>query len=171
MQRAGNLGRHATGTANKREENKAEGNAAGNCTQPARNPVYRATVEVKTIFRGVNGWGNDSAPTSAPRTLGISGGVVGRLTQQATTLQAGGNAPRAGTIVQDLHRALMGGNRTLHSTGMGGNIMGGATGTAEALAAGHQLFAGRGSTGWSALTEPVKMFVPGETTHEFSKNY
>ena len=33
-QRAGNLARHATGTANERDEDEAEGNTAGNRRQP-----------------------------------------------------------------------------------------------------------------------------------------
>ena len=52
---------------------------------------------------------------------------------------------------------------------MGGNEIGGATRTEAALAAGKQQFTGRGSTGWSALTEAVKMFGPAATTQDFSK--
>ena len=52
LQRAGNLANHATGTAKEREEYKAEGNAAGNRTQPARNHVKQATGEFKTISGG-----------------------------------------------------------------------------------------------------------------------
>ena len=72
----------------------------------------------------------------APYTLGIPRGTSGRLTQQATSLPEEVNSPRSGTTAKDLHRALMGGNHTLHSTVMGGNVMGGATGTAAAPAAG-----------------------------------
>ena len=147
FQRAGNLVGHATGTANDREEDGSEGNVAGNCTQPARIPAEQATGEVKTIFSGGHTWGNESGPTSAPHTLKITRGVDRRLTQQTTTLPAGGNVPRAGTTSQDLHRAVMGGDCTLHSTVVGGNGMGGATGTAEAPAAGEQQGASRGSTG------------------------
>ena len=68
---------------------------------------------------------------------GNSWGASVRRTQQATTLTAGGNAPRAGTTAQDLHRAMMGGNHTLHSTVGGGKGMLGVTGTASALAAGQ----------------------------------
>ena len=152
-QRAENLAGHATGTANEREEDEEEENAAGNRKQPARNPVG-----------GGHGWEKESAPTLAPRMLGIPGGAAGRLTKQATTLPVGGGAPRAGTTAQDLHRALMGGSRTLHSTVVGGKKMGGATGTAAAPAAGQQQCVGRGSMGWSALTEAMKMFGPAATT-------
>ena len=89
--------------------------------------------------------GNGSAPASVPRTLGIPGGADGRLTQQATMLPAEGYAPRAGTTAQDLHRALMGGNLTLHSTVVGGKGMGGVTGTSAAPTAGQKQGAGRGS--------------------------
>ena len=170
-QRAGNLAKRATGKANKREEDEADGNAAGNHTQSTRNPVEQATGEVKTIFGGGHGWGNEIAPKLDPHTLGITGGAAGRLTQQAKKLPAGGNAPRAGKTAHDLHRALMGVNRTLHSTVVGGNRMGGATGTVSAPAAGQHQCVGRGSTGWYALTEAVKMFGPAATTQEFSKNY
>ena len=61
-QKAGNLAGHTTGTANKPEEDKEEDNTAGNCKQPAMNPVG-----------GGHGWGNENKPTSAPRTLGIPG--------------------------------------------------------------------------------------------------
>ena len=54
-QRVGNLGGHATGTANERDEDKAEGKTAGNRRQPERNPVEPATGDVKIIFRGGNG--------------------------------------------------------------------------------------------------------------------
>ena len=74
------------GTENEREEDEEEENAAGNHKQPASNPVG-----------GGHGWGNESAPTSSPRTLGITRGADGRLTKQATALPAGVNAPRAGT--------------------------------------------------------------------------
>ena len=95
------------------------------------------------------------------------------ITQQATTLPAGGNAPMAGKTAQNIHRALMGENSTLHNTVVGGNIMGGATGTAaaplEALIEGHKQCTGRGSTGLSALTEAVKCFGPAATTQDFRK--
>ena len=90
------------------------------------------TGEVKTIFGGGNGWGNKSAPPSAPRTLGIPRGTSGMITQQATMFIMGGNATMAGTTAQNLHRTMMGGNPTLHNTVVGGNRMGGATGTAAA---------------------------------------
>ena len=38
-----------------------------------------------------------------------------------------------------------------------------------ALTAGHQQDAGGGNTGWSALTESVKMFAPAAIAHEFYK--
>ena len=50
--RAGNLAGHATGTANERNEDKAEGKTAGNRRQPERNPVEPAMGDVKFIFRG-----------------------------------------------------------------------------------------------------------------------
>ena len=95
--------------------------------------------------------------------------MAGRLTKQATTLPAGGNISRTGKTAQDLHREMMGGNHTLNSTVVGGNGMGGAVGTGEERDVGQQQCAGRESTGWSALTEAVKMFGTAETTLEFSK--
>ena len=81
----------------------------------------------------------------------------------------------SGTTSQNLHRALMGGNPTLHNKFMGGNMMGGATGTAAAPLTAPEArknqCAGRGGTGWSTLTEAVKMFGTAATTQEFSKNY
>ena len=47
--------------------------------------------------------------------------------------------------------------------------MGGGTGTKAAPTAGHKQVVGRGRTGWSELTEAVKMFGPVEVTQEFSK--
>ena len=88
--------------------------------------------------------------------LGIPRGVAVRPTERATTFPAGGDAPKAGTTAQDLHKAMMGGNRTLQSTVMEGNEFGGATGTrtgkVAAPEAGQQQCAGKGSMGWSALT-------------------
>ena len=106
---------------------------------------------------------------SAAHTLGITGGADERLTKKATTLPQGGNAPRVGTTSQELNRVLMGGNRTLQSKVLGGNEFGGVTGKAAAPTAGHHQCSGRGSTGWSALTETMKMFGPAATTQEFSK--
>ena len=83
---------------------------------------------------------------SAPRMLVVPGRAAGRLTHQAKMSPAWGNTPRAGTTEQDLHRALMGGNSTLHSTVLEGNRMGGATGTAAAPAVGQHQCAVRGST-------------------------
>ena len=94
--------------------------------------MEQATGEVEKIFWGGNGWGNNSAPPLAPCTLGIPRGAARRLTKQTNTFTAEVNAPRAGTTAQDLHRVLMGGNRMLHNTVRGGNVMGGATGTAVA---------------------------------------
>ena len=65
---------------------------------------------------------------------------------------------------------LMGGNQMLQNTVGGVNGMGGGIGTTAAPTAGHQQGTGRGSTGWSALTEAVKMFGTAATTQEFSKN-
>ena len=79
LQRAGNLDWHVTGTVSEREEEKIDRNVEGNCSQPARNHVG-----------GVHGWGNENAPSSAPRTLGIPRGADGRLTQQATKLSVEG---------------------------------------------------------------------------------
>ena len=47
--------------------------------------------------------------------------------------------------------------------------MEGGTGTTSAQIAGQQQGAGRGSTGWSALTEAVKMFGPAAITEELSE--
>ena len=172
-QRAGNLAGHVTGTENERKEEEAKDNLARNCTQRARKPVEQATGEVETIFVGVNGWGNESAPPLAAHTMGITGDAAVMITQQATTFPAGGNAPMAGTTLQNLNKALMGGNPTLHNISLGGNEMEGATGTAaaplESPAAGQKKCMRRESTGWSALTESVKIFGPA--TQEISKNY
>ena len=62
-------------------------------------------------------------------------------------MPAEGNAPRAGTTAQELHRVLMGGNRMLHNTVGGVNGIEGATGTTEAPTAGHQQAAWRGGYG------------------------
>ena len=131
-QRAGNLSRHAKGTANEREEDGAEENAARNLTHPARNPVQQATGEVETIFGGGNGWGNGSAPPLAPHTLGIPKGAAVMIKQQATKLPEGGNEPTVETTAHNLHRALTEGNPTLHNAVVGGNGMGGATGKSAA---------------------------------------
>ena len=137
----GNLAGYATGIANKPKEDEEGENASGNRKNLERNPV-----------RGSHGWGNENAPTSAPSMLGIHGGAAGRFTKKATTLPAEVNTPSAGTKEQALHRVLMGGNPILQNTVGGGNGMGRRTGTTEAPTAGHQQGAGRGSTGWSALT-------------------
>ena len=65
--------------ANEPKEDEEEENAAGNRKQPARTPVG-----------GSHSWGNENVPTSAPSTLGITGGAAGRFTTQATTLPAEG---------------------------------------------------------------------------------
>ena len=101
----------------------------GNYTGVEKNHVEQATGEVKTIFRGGNIWGNESVLALAPRTLGIPEGAIVRHTQQVTTFPAGGNALRAGTTYQDLHRALVGENIMLHTTVRGDNGMVEATGT------------------------------------------
>ena len=54
----------------------------------------------------------------------------------------------------------MGENTILQNTIGGGNEWGGGTGTMSALTAGHQQGARGGNTGWSVLTEAVKMFGP-----------
>ena len=86
-----------------------------------------------------------------------------------TTLPAEGNTTRAGTKAQALHRVMMGGNPILLSTVGGGNGMGGGTGTTAAPTAGQQQGTGRGSTGWSVLTEAVNYFGTASITQEFSK--
>ena len=94
--------------------------------------MEQATEEVNTIFGGVNGRGNDIAPPSAPHTLGIPCGSGLIMTQQVTMFPVEVHAPTAGTTAQNLHRALMGGTPMIHNTGVGGNVMGGAIGTAAA---------------------------------------
>ena len=79
------------------------------------------------------------------------------------------NTTSAGKKSQALHRVLMGVNQMLQNTDGGGNGMGGGKGTTAAPRAGHQKGAGRGSTGWSALTESMKMFGPAAFTQEFLK--
>ena len=132
-----------------------------------------ATREVETIFGGGNGWGNNSAPPSAPLMLGITGGAAVMMPQHATTFTSGGNAHMAGKTAQNLHRAMMGETPTLHNTVVGGNIIGGTTGISAAPpaapSAGQKQCMGRGSTGWSVLTEAVKMFGPEAKMQEFSK--
>ena len=95
------------------------------------------------------------------------------MTQQATTFMAEGHVPTAGTIAQKLHRALMGGTPTLHNTGVRGDGIGGTTGTESAplaaTEAGQHQLVGRGSTGWSALTEAVTMVGLAATMQDFSK--
>ena len=140
--------------------------------QSVRNPVYQATGEVDTIFGGGNGWGNKSAPLSDPRTLGIPGGATVIITQQATTLPVGVNTPMERTTAHNLHRALMGGNPTLHNTVVGGNGMGGATGTVAAPAsspvAGQPQCAGKGEYGMVSADGGREKFGPAATTQEFS---
>ena len=131
---------------------------AGNCKQPERNRAG-----------GSHGWGNENAPTSSPSKLSIPGGATGRFTKQATTLSAEVNTPSAGTKAQALHRVLMGENLMLQNKIGGEDGMGGGIGTTAAPTAGQNQGAGRGSTGWSALTEAVKMFGPAAITQELSK--
>ena len=131
---------------------------AGNRKQPERNPVG-----------GGHGWGNENAPTSSPRTLGVTGGAAGILTKQATTLTEEDNATKAGKTAQDLHMVMMGGNRMLNNTVRVGNSIVGATRTAKAPISGQQQGAERGSTGWSALTEAVEKFGPAATMQDFSE--
>ena len=101
--------------------------------------------------------------------MGLPGGATGRFTKQATTLPTEGNTPSAGTKSQALNRVLMGGNPMLNNTSGRGNGMGGGTGKTAAPTSGHQQGTGRGSTGWSALTEAVKTVGPASITQEFSK--
>ena len=82
---------------------------AGNLKQLARNSVG-----------GGHGWGKENVPTSAPRMLGIPRGPAGRLKKQANKFPAEGNAPRAGTTAQELHRVLMGGHPMLQNSVGGG---------------------------------------------------
>ena len=84
-------------------------------------------------------------------------------------MPAEGNTPSAGTKSQALQRVLMGGNPILKNTVEGGNGMVGGTGTTVAPTSGQQQGAGRGSAGWSALTEAVKNLGPAAITQEFSK--
>ena len=63
----------------------------------------------------------------------------------------------------------MGENSILKNTIGGGNELGGGTGTISSPTVGQKQGGGRGSTGWSALTEAVKMFRPAAITQEFSK--
>ena len=46
----------------------------------------------------------------------------------------------------------------LHNTVGGGNVMGGWTEKTSSPTAGQQQGTGRGSTGWSDLTEAIKIF-------------
>ena len=151
----GNLDGRATETVTERKEYKAEDNTARNCTELAGKPVVQVTGKVEKIFGVGNSWVNKSAPPSAPQTLGIPGGAAVMMTQHATTLTAGVNAPVARTKAQNLHRAMMGGTPTLHNIVVGSNEMGGTAGIAAAptLApvAGQQQCVERGSMGWSAL--------------------
>ena len=66
---------------------------------------------------------------------------------------------------------MMGGNLVLQNTVGGGNVMVGGTGTTAAPTSGQHPGAGRGSTGWSALTEAVKKFGPEGITQELLKNF
>ena len=70
------------------------------------------------------------------------------------------NKQNTGTKARALHIMMIGENPILHHTIGGGNEWGGGTGTMEALTAWHQQGARGGNTGWSALTEAVKMFGP-----------
>ena len=59
-QKAGNLAGYVTGVANDPKEEEDEENAAGNCKQLARDPVW-----------GSHGCGNENAPTSDPSLWGF----------------------------------------------------------------------------------------------------
>ena len=130
----------------------------GNSKQLARNPV------------GENqDCENENEPTLVPSTLVIHGGRTGRFTKHANTFPKEGNKQNAETKARALNRALMGENIILQNPIGGGNEWGGGTGTLTAPTIGHQQDAGGGNTGWSALTEAVKMFGLEVITQEFSK--
>ena len=74
--------------------------------------MEQATGEVDIIFKGGNGWVNDSTSMSSPRTLWIPGGAGATMTEQDTAFPAEGHAPTAGTS-KNLYRALMGGTPML----------------------------------------------------------
>ena len=59
MQRAGDLAGYATGMANDPKEDKEEENMAGNCKQPARNPVG-----------GSHGWAEESVTRACSQRAG-----------------------------------------------------------------------------------------------------
>ena len=90
-QRAGNLTRHARGAVAECKEDETEESAARKCSQPARNQVDQVKGEINTIFRGGNGWDNNSVPPLAQHTLGITGGAAATMTQHATTFPEGVN--------------------------------------------------------------------------------
>ena len=101
--------------------------------------------------------------------MGIHGGRVGRFTKQATIFPKEGNKQNTGTKSRALNRVLMRENLILQNPIGGGGKWVGGTGTMTALTAGHQQDEGGGNTGWSVLTEAVKMFGPAAITQEFSK--
>ena len=138
---------------NNPEEDEEEEYEAGNCKQSERNPVG-----------GIHVWGNENAPTSAPSMLGIPGGATGRFTKQETIFSTEVNTPSAQTKSQALHRLLMRLKPMLHNTGGVVNVIGGGAGTTSSPTAGQQKRAGRGSTGWYALTQAVKIFGPAAIT-------
>ena len=154
----GNLARYAAGTSNEPEEEEEEQYTAGIRKQPARNPIG-----------GNKGWENENEPTWGPSTLDIHGGRAGQFTKQETTFPEEGDEKNAGIKSRALHRVLMGENPILQNPIGGGNEWGRGKLTMEALPAGNQQGAGGGNTGWSALTDAVKMFGPAEITQEFSK--
>ena len=147
LQRAINLIDHATGTVAERKEEKTEEYASKNRSQLSRNLVEQTTGEVNTIFSGSNGWVNDSAPSSAPYTLRITGGTGAAMAQQATPFLEEGHAPTSGTA-QKLHRDLTGGTPTLQNTRVEGNGVGVTNGPETAPPAttseGQQQFSVRG---------------------------
>ena len=96
-QQARGMTKHATGTADKPEEEETDESEERERSQPVRKRVDQTTGEVNTISEVENGWGNKSAQTLAPRTMGIYVGDAATTAQQATVFVAGVNAPNAGT--------------------------------------------------------------------------
>ena len=106
--------------------------------------------------------------------LGVTGGTRVKMTPQETMFPAEVHVPMSGTA-QNLHKALIVDTPTLKKKGVRGNGVGGTARPVEAppseTVAGQKKFAGRGSTGWFALTAVVKMFGLAATIQEFLKNY
>ena len=101
--------------------------------QSARILVDQATVDVSVIFGGGSGWGNNSAPLSAPLPLGVSVSAALTTTQKPVTFAAGRNAPNAGTTAASLNWTLMGGTTTQCNARVVGNGLRGAASAASML--------------------------------------